>query len=62
MEKKKLLVKSRCSPTDKATADQHSAWNEALSDLSPAQYDRFCRATKVWYHVATHSFEYEDHS
>lgn len=62
MENKKILVKSKMGQTDKCTHDQHAAWHEALSDLSSAQYDRFCRATRVWYNTTTHSFVFEDHS
>lgn len=62
MENKRVLVKTNAGPADKVTHDQHQAWNEALHDLSSAQFDRYCRAVKVWYHPHTHTFEYEDKS
>lgn len=60
MEKKKLLVKTTSGQADKGTKEQFEAWNEALADLSPGQFDRYCRATKVWYDSISHSFDYED--
>ena len=56
----KLLVKDRHGKVPEMPENMRASVQEAKDALSTAQYDRYCRAKKVWFVSKTKTFEFED--
>jgi hypothetical protein len=56
----KFLIKNKHGHTDPVSDDVESTVIKERKKLTASQLDRYYRATKVWFHADTATFEFED--
>lgn len=56
----KFLIRNKHGHVDHVSHDVESTVASARKKLSTEQLDRYYRATKVWFHADTSTFEFED--